>query len=529
MSAPSLWRLFVDAASKYASRPALQVSGDTYSYAELLQEALALANSIRSGDESVDSPVAVMCDKTSETYVAVLGALAAGRPYLPLSPRSPATRSNQMLASGGARCIVAGPEQSESLSLILASTTAAMTVIVDSDAQARQLSQRFRQHRFTSLRDRGSSATEITGVESRTAYILFTSGSTGAPKAVPVSHSNVGAYLRNTADIFDFSCTDRFSQTFDLTFDLSVHDMFVCWTHGACLCVPTESSRLAPAKYVRDNALTVWFSVPSLIAHAQKLGMLKPSCMPTLRHSLFCGEPLSFSSARAWQRAAPQSQLHNLYGPTETTIAVSRFTLPSTPATGSEEGDFVPLGWPFSRQQVCLIDQNLSPVPDECAGELCITGTQVTNGYIGDPERTAQSFVQLPQAGQGIWYRTGDSVRRDRQGCLHFLGRTDNQVKLRGFRVELEDIDRALRSSAQTSLALCVAWPRLGIQVEAIYGFVETSTLTEAQIVSRCKDLLPDYMVPSRVFVNQKLPLTLNDKLDRQALAARLPQLIASG
>ena len=147
------------------------------------------------------------------------------------------------------------------------------------------------------------------------AYLLFTSGSTGRPKGVGVTHANATAFLHAVGERYDFGPDDRFSQTFDMTFDLSVFDMFVAWSAGGCLCVPTQRQLIKPGRFIEDHELTVWFSVPSTGVFMRRLGELKEGRYPSLRWSLFCGEPLPVAVADAWARAAPASTVENLYGP----------------------------------------------------------------------------------------------------------------------------------------------------------------------------------------------------------------------
>jgi non-ribosomal peptide synthetase component F len=229
---------------------------------------------------------------------------------------------------------------------------------------------------------------------SDTAYLLFTSGSTGVPKGVAVSQSNAVAYMEYAAKRFGMHSGDRCSQNFDLTFDLSVHDLFTCWDAGQRW-FPTPSRRSRPATLVDEQRLTCWFSVPSVAMFASKLGLLEPGAFPTLRWSLFCGEALSASLAEAWQQAANNSVLENLYGPTEATIAITYYRWDSETSPAECVRGLVPIGWPFDGQQVCAVNEDLTPVPVGESGELCLGGSQVTRGYLNDPEKTAKSFVRL--------------------------------------------------------------------------------------------------------------------------------------
>ena len=164
---------------------------------------------------------------------------------------------------------------------------------------------------------------------------------------MPIGHSSVRAYLRYTCDRYDVTEHDRFSQMFDATFDLSVHDMFVCWERGACLFSVPERATMAPAKFIRQHELTMWFSVPSVVALLSRMRLLTPGAFPSLRWSLFCGEPLPAVAAQAWQAAAPNSQVENLYGPTEATIAITHYRWQTDVSPGQCVNGVVPIGWPY--------------------------------------------------------------------------------------------------------------------------------------------------------------------------------------
>ena len=220
------------------------------------------------------------------------------------------------------------------------------------------------------------------------AYLLFTSGSTGTPKGVMVAHRNVTAFLDHVVDHFAIREHDRLTQLFDLTFDLSVFDMFAAWERGACICCPPQKALMNPARFVRENDVTVWFSVPSTAIFMKRLGALKPDAFPSLRLGLFCGEPLPVAVAEAWSQAAPNAAIENLYGPTELTIACTHYRWGGGSPAESELG-VVPIGDPFPGMDVLVVDHELHEVPPGQEGELLMTGPQLSLGYWNDPKRTA--------------------------------------------------------------------------------------------------------------------------------------------
>jgi amino acid adenylation domain-containing protein len=352
-----------------------------------------------------------------------------------------------------------------------------------------------------------------------TAYLLFTSGSTGTPKGVAVSQGSVTSYLHYIGQRYVIQPGDRCSQNFDLTFDLSVHDLFSCWDVGATLC-PFPEMYLVPASLVEEKELSVWFSVPSVAMFASKLGLLQPGVFDSLRLSLFCGEALSARLAALWQAAAPRSIVENLYGPTEATIAISHYRWDPTRSSTECVGGIVPIGWIFKGQRHCIVDENLSPVPLGEAGELCVAGSQVAIDYFNDPVRTKEQFVRLRGSGDVNWYRTGDLVKEDERGCLYYLRRKDQQVKISGYRVELQEIELVLREAAGTEMAVAVPWPvGDGTAAGIVAVFCGSERSRDPQILKLCEERLPKYMVPSRICHWESLPLNANGKLDRQKIS----------
>jgi amino acid adenylation domain-containing protein len=505
------------------SSPALELGELSLSYEQLWNYAGRITTCLNDTLDPSEKVVAVLANRSVAAYGGILGVLASGRGYVPLNPKFPLERTLIMLKASGCKTLVVGQECAAALESLLPRLDMPLTLVIpDSGWEPVSTSP----HRVISAQQLPKIADPRDPVVdgSATAYLLFTSGSTGIPKGVAVSQSNVVAYMEYAAKRFGMHGGDRCSQNFDLTFDLSVHDLFTCWDAGATLC-PYAEQTLTPATLVEEKELTCWFSVPSVAMFASKLGLLEPGAFPTLRWSLFCGEALSSTLAAAWQAAAENSILENLYGPTEATIAITYYRWDSDTSPAECVRGLVPIGWPFDGQQVCAVNDDLSPVPVGESGELCLGGSQVTRGYLNDPEKTANSFVRLKHTNykDQIWYRTGDLVRQDERGCLFYLGRRDFQVKVNGYRVELQEIDLVLREAARTELAVAIPWPLSDGSASGIVGVLSGSDPAhDQQIIAACETRLPRYMVPNRIYHFPQIPLNVNGKIDRGKITEML-------
>jgi len=507
---------------------ALEIGETSLSYEQLWNYAGRVTACLKDTLDPAEKIVAVLADRSTAAYGGILGVLGAGRGYVPLNPKFPISRTLAMLRASGCTTVVVGKECAATLDSLLPHIDKPVKLIIPDadwlDTGSEPGGKHLPSHHVIPARQLSKIADPCEPMVDRddTAYLLFTSGSTGMPKGVAVSQSNVVAYMEYAAKRFGIHGGDRCSQNFDLTFDLSVHDLFTCWDAGATLC-PFAEQTLTPAALVDELALTVWFSVPSVAMFASKLGLLQPGAFPSLRWSLFCGEALSSSLAAAWQQAANNSILENLYGPTEATIAITYYRWdPETSPAECVRG-LVPIGWPFDGQQVCAVDEELTPVALGERGELCLGGSQVTRGYLNDPEKTARSFVRLKHTGDQLWYRTGDLVRQDERGCLFYLGRRDFQVKVNGYRVELQEIDLVLREAARTELAVAIPWPLSDGSASGIVGVVSGSDPAhDKQIIAACEAKLPRYMVPNRIYHFPQIPLNVNGKIDRGKITEML-------
>ncbi|MEM7222519.1 MAG: amino acid adenylation domain-containing protein [Pseudomonadota bacterium] len=519
---------FLASLRAYPERPALFVSGDHVSYQELGTFAGRIAATITSR-AAPGKLAAVFAHRSLCAYGGVLGVLLAGRGYVPLNPKFPIARTGRMLALSGCNTLVVGQECLSGLADLLEATERPLTVVLPevSQDEVAALAARFPDHELLS-RERLSDCEKVPALPigvagDDVAYLMFTSGSTGDPKGVAVSHGNATAYVDFVAARYDVGPDDRLSQTFDLTFDLSVHDMFLSWERGACLCCVPEAMVTAPAKFIRDQSLTLWFSVPSVAGFLSRLRLLRPGLFPSLRFSLFCGEALPGKYAVAWQAAAPNSTLENLYGPTEATIAITAYRWDPEKSAARWGNEVTPIGWAFEGQRTCVVDESRAVLSQGQPGELLLGGSQLTAGYWQDATKTNESFIHLADGKR--WYRTGDRVREEADGCLLYLGRIDHQVKVRGYRVELQEIDLALLEVCPSAQVASVAWPLHNGSADGIVAFVSgDATRDEEVIIQRCRDRLPEYMVPRKVRFIEELPRNSNGKIDRRGLAASLDE-----
>jgi len=357
------------------------------------------------------------------------------------------------------------------------------------------------------------------------AYLLFTSGSTGEPKGVVVSHANVLHYVDYITKRYRVESNDRLSQTFDLTFDLSAHDLFVTWTNGACLCVPSQKQMIKPGAFINDARLTAWFSVPSTAIFMRRLGELKHDLYPRLRLSLFCGEALPVEVVRDWSAAAPNSIIENIYGPTELTIGCTAYRWDNRKSPNECEQGIVPIGQPFEDMEASIVDEELREVPVGCEGELIMTGPQLSQGYWNDEEKTRRAFVSVPGR-TSIYYRTGDRVRRlAANKPLIYLGRLDNQVKVLGHRIELGEIEAVARTLSGVDGIVALGWPK-GNSADRIELFLEAEKFDTAPLLNALKTKLPHYMVPRTIHVLPRFPLNPNGKYDRRELETLLTETL---
>jgi amino acid adenylation domain-containing protein len=517
---------FLRSCRRAPGRPALEVDGRTLSYGELQHGAAALAATLIRHTPGGGSPLtAVFAHRSGTAFEGILGALLAGRGYVPLNRTLPPTRTSGMLQRSESRSLIVDSRSEEQLDRVLEGMSAPLLIILPERQDVRAIADRWPEHVVLGSQDLEPAdkwAPQPVSPDDP-AYLLFTSGSTGAPKGVMVTHRNVMHFVDVMLDRYGITADDRCSQMFDATFDLSVLDMFVAWHAGACLCCPGEKTLLNPDKYIRQSKLTVWSSVPSVALLMKRFGILKPDRYDTLRWSLFCGEPLPVEVAAAWARAASNSVLENLYGPTELTVACSMYRWEAQRAVAESRLGIVPIGYPAPGMNAIVVDEELQEVPPGAIGELLMTGPQVTPGYWLDDVATARSYVRA-FGGSDVYYRTGDRVRRPiGDEPMTYIGRADQQIKVLGYRVELGEIESRLREEPGVEAAVAVGWPRTAAGAAGIVAFVTGADIIDPSAIrTNLTASLPVYAVPHAIHVLPELPLNSNGKVDRNALLRAL-------
>ncbi len=517
MSVRNIFSFFDDSKKQFDNHPALVVDDQTYTYNELSTLAGKICSILQTEN---CRHVAIFCSRSLSCYQGILGTLAAGKTYIPLNPKFPVSRNETIIRLAGIHTFIADAKGLQQLKTMENILPARATIILPQMGKKdipQGWEKKFRMITSEDLTDSCQSFASVN--QDKIAYIMFTSGSTGTPKGVQVTHKNVDAYIRYIRNRYELGPGDRFSQSFDLTFDLSVHDLFLTWSVGGSLHVIPEKVLFAPAKFIKDHQLTVWFSVPSLAQFMNRFRMLKENIFPSLRYSLFCGEPLPKALAVAWQKAAPRSILENIYGPTETTIGITHYRIPDEEEKILEHNGIVSIGQVFSTHEYRLIDEDMNL--KENTGELCLSGPQVTPGYFNNPEKTAESFIKLGNDDR-IWYRTGDLVKKEGEN-LFYISRKDFQVKIRGYRIELEEINHRIRNFTGCQMVYTVPYPFGGGMAEYLITFIDRKCKTDKkEIWDYTKQHLPEYMVPKKILFIDNFPLNANGKVDLKKLATEI-------
>ncbi len=482
---------------------ALEMGDEWLSYAELDLRAAGLARELRRRGAGPESVVGVAAERSPAQIVALLGILRAGAAYLPLDPALPPARLARLVAESGARLAVASRAGAAGLRDVPVETVVLDRLPVASDAPE------------------AASPVDLHNL----AYVLYTSGSTGAPKGVMIEHGSLSRFVTTCLDLYGFAPGDRVLQFAPLSFDISVEEIFACLTAGATLVLRDEEMIAAPSFFLarcQDLGITV-LDLPTAYAHelAPALAALPPMTpVPrSLRLLIIAGERALPGPVGEWLAAAAavgdRVRVLDTYGPTETTVIASACELRTA------KGDLpeLTLGRPIRGVEIRILDPSLRPVPAGVSAEIFLGGAGLGRGYLNRPDLTAERFVPSPFADGARLYRTGDLARWLPDGRIEFIGRVDDQVKIRGFRIEPGEIAAVLSGHPGVGEAVVVARSTpSGTRLAAYVVPAGHPRPDAAGLRAWLKERLPAYMVPADVVLLDSLPTTPSGKVDRPAL-----------
>lgn len=516
-----LHSFFLKSAKLYPDNDALCIGNSKWTYSQIKYEASCWANILLKNSNNKLFKVGVFGNNSYTAYVGVLASLFSGATYVPLNHRFPRERTLSMITQADLDAIIVDKQSFSSLKEIIPSLEKALLILCPEIIVDELSNGNFTIFDQNSCKHSQPLEVFPSVTENSFAYLLFTSGSTGKPKGVPIAHKNVASFLEYNLNTYKFTPEDKFTQTFDLTFDLSVFDLFMSWGSGGCLCVMQPLELLAPFRFIEEHGVTVWFSVPSIVSLYRKKQSLRENCLPTLKWSLFCGEALTQSSVEAWHKAAPQSKIENLYGPTELTIACASYSWNEDSSPKQCTNGIVPIGKVFDTLNNIVINENNIPVNDGESGELCVSGPQMFSAYLNNKEQTLKRFVEI---GAKKYYKTGDMVRLEKDNYI-YLGRLDHQTKVQGFRIELGEIESVIRLNSNIIEAAAIPWPIVDGEAQGLVAFVSGNDINTDELFETCKAHLPYYMQPKQIYVTKDVPYNSNGKIDCNALKGKLSEV----
>lgn len=501
---------------------AIAFRDERLTYGDLALRSNRLARLLKDGGCRPGDRVAVLMPKSPMAIVALLAIVKAGCVYVPMDPASPSARLARIVDASEPRWMLVAGQVTSPLDDILADQRRRATISVGSMKSEAQHGRHFRSaFAWPDSESFSGEPLDASRQPDDAAHILFTSGSSGQPKGVMITHANVVAFVDWAVRYFGISDVDRISGHAPLSFDLSTFDIYGSFAAGAQLhLVPPELNLLPPrlAAFIRDSALTQWFSVPSVLAYMATFDVVVQDDFPALRRLLWCGEVFPAMSLIYWMKRLPHVSFTNLYGPTEATVASSYHTLPACPTS---EAEAVPIGVACEGEDLLVLDESLRPVAAGVVGDLYISGAGLSPGYWRDPEKTAAAFRELPGAPGRRIYRTGDRAHVGNDGLVYFHGRSDQQIKSRGYRIELGEIESALSCVDGLRESVVVALPSAGFEGARIccaYVPQLAAMLRPTAIRAAISTVLPNYMLPNQWMEVDRLPRNAHGKVDRDVV-----------
>ncbi len=433
------------------------------------------------------------------TYAAIFGILFSGRGVVPINPENPMNRHKSIVDLADLKTILISKHDSvvDQLGTIESVNLCDISSLNETEINL-----------------------EIPVVSDEdTVYVLFTSGSTGIPKGVPLSYKNFKSFFDGYFELgYEYTENDRFLQTSDLTFDLSIMSFLAPLLKGACCyTIPSKGVKFTNIySMLEEHEITTALMVPSVLSYLRPY--FEDISLEKMRYSLFCGEALYLDLIKEWSKCVPNALIQNVYGPTEATIFCLSYNYNPELADEKSSNGVICIGKPMKHTKSIIVDENLQIVPNGEKGELCLAGGQLTTGYLKNEERNQNAFFEVEI--NGIierFYKTGDIAYVDEDNDFMYNGRKDYQIKIHGYRIELSEIEHFAREISGCTQVAAIAKEN-SVDILAIHLFLENYNEDLSDLKLLLKTKLPFYMMPETIQSLVKFPLNVNGKIDRKSL-----------
>ncbi|WP_373518704.1 amino acid adenylation domain-containing protein [Pricia sp.] len=516
----NLVHLIEQSAARFPKKDAFRCSDKTMSYTDLDTRSSQLAVHLKALGVQKGDRIGIYMNRCLETALAVYGILKSGAAYVPLDPFAPAKRTIRILEDCGIEILVTTSGQKKRLAQITAKSTQIKTLI--GNVQTASIASVSWDIIFSYPLDRYR---PVRILEEDLAFILYTSGSTGVPKGIMHTHYSGLSLAKIAADTYDFCSDDIFGNPAPLHFDPSTFGYFVAPLVGATTVIVPDAHLKLPASLsalIATEKITVWYSVPLMLIQLYLSGTLEKHDFGALRWVLFAGEVFITKHLRALMEIWPHARFSNLYGPAEL-ILCTCYDVKVAPASD----DPIPIGRVWANTSYKILGEDNHDVAEGAVGELVVRSATRMQGYWNNMALTEKALYRIRIAAgyDHIYYRTGDLVRENEKGELLFLGRNDRQIKLRGYRVELDEVESVFLKNAEVEEVAVVV---IGKDEEAqeLVAFVKQAvgvdTLDIDSLIQWCGTELPAYAIPSNVRILDDFPRTSSGKIDRKAMAAMI-------
>ena len=519
LNVPRLLHESVDAAAERTpDHPAFVFLDRSITYAELSVQTASFARTLHEQGVRRGDRVALYLNKSLESAIALFGSLRAGAAYVPLDPGAPPDRTRAVLGESAARVAVTHEAKRREAAAVFPGSGVDCVIGLDEAPEGGPLCIPWREALAAPPAPSAAPGASVLDL----AYVIFTSGSTGSPKGIMHTHSSGMSYATMAADLYGVRQQDRLSNLSPLHFDMSTFDYLCAPLVGASTVIVPEAYLKLPAsltELAEAERLTIWYSVPFALIQSLLHGAMEERDLTAVRWVLFGGEPFAPKHLEALTRRLPAARFSNVYGPAE----VNQCTFYHLPAGWRAESGPPPIGQACRDVDLLVVDESDREVPGGETGELLVRTPTMMSGYWRRPDLNARAFFRQPATGgvDEVYYRTGDLVAGGADGELRFIGRRDHQVKTRGYRVELGEVEAVLVSHKAVAEAAAFAVSRSeGLQlIEAAVRLRDGASETEDAFLSFAAGGLPSYAVPVRIRILESFPRTTSGKIDRNQLS----------